>query len=79
MHPPQSPRARGRAGNRPLDGDILWAALALMLVLEGLFPFLSPGGWRQTFQKLLQLRDGQLRFFGLIAILLGLGALWVLL
>jgi uncharacterized protein YjeT (DUF2065 family) len=46
-----------------LDSDLLWSALALMLVLEGLFPFLSPNGWRQTFLKLLQLRDGQLRFF----------------
>lgn len=49
-----------------------------MLVLEGLFPFLSPGGWRQTFTKLLQLRDGQLRFFGLVSIGLGLASLWFL-
>jgi len=51
----------------------------MMLVLEGLFPFLSPGGWRQTFLKLLQLRDGQLRFFGLTSILLGVAGLWFLL
>ncbi|RYY98130.1 MAG: DUF2065 domain-containing protein [Comamonadaceae bacterium] len=62
-----------------MDGDVLWAALALMLVLEGLFPFLSPGGWRATFQKLLQLRDGQLRFFGLTSIVLGLVSLWFVL
>jgi len=55
-----------------LDSDTFWAALALVLVLEGLFPFLSPGGWRQTFQKLLALQDGQLRFFGLCSIVLGL-------
>jgi uncharacterized protein len=59
-----------------LDSDIFWAALALMLVLEGLFPFLSPGGWRNTFLKLLQLRDGQLRFFGLTSILIGVGLLF---
>jgi uncharacterized protein YjeT (DUF2065 family) len=52
--------------------------VALMLVLEGIFPFLSPGGWRQTFQKLLQLKDGQLRFFGLSSILIGLGLLWLI-
>ena len=62
-----------------MEGDVLWAALALMLVLEGLFPFLSPGGWRRTFQRLLQLRDGQLRFFGLVSIGLGLGTLWLVL
>ena len=49
-----------------------------MLVLEGLFPFISPGGWRQTFTKLMQLRDGQLRFFGLTAILIGVVTLWLL-
>jgi uncharacterized protein YjeT (DUF2065 family) len=62
-----------------LDSSVFWAAVALMLVLEGLFPFLSPGGWRQTFQKLLQLSDGQLRFFGLSSILVGLGLLWLIL
>jgi uncharacterized protein YjeT (DUF2065 family) len=59
-----------------VDWDVLWSALALVLVLEGIFPFLSPQGWRQTFLKLLQLRDGQLRFFGLTSILLGLITLW---
>lgn len=62
-----------------MDGDVFWAALGLMLMLEGLFPFLSPGGWRQTFQRLLQLRDGQLRFFGLTSIVLGLVTLWAVL
>jgi uncharacterized protein YjeT (DUF2065 family) len=62
-----------------LDSDLLWSALALMLVLEGLFPFLSPNGWRQTFLKLLQLRDGQLRFFGLTCILIGVLLLFFLL
>jgi uncharacterized protein len=59
-----------------LDSDIFWSAVALLLVLEGLFPFLSPGGWRRTFQRLLQLNDGQLRFFGLCSILVGLVLLW---
>jgi hypothetical protein len=61
-----------------VSSDVFWTALALMLVLEGLFPFLSPGGWRKTFLKLLELKDGQLRFFGLSAMLLGLIALWLL-
>jgi uncharacterized protein YjeT (DUF2065 family) len=60
-----------------LDSSVFWAALALMLVFEGLFPFISPSAWRQTFMRLLQLRDGQLRFFGLSSILLGLGLLWL--
>jgi len=59
-----------------LNSDIFWSALALVLVLEGLFPFVSPGGWRRTFQRLLALHDGQLRFFGLCSILIGLLLLW---
>ena len=61
-----------------MDGQDWWVALALVLVLEGLFPLVSPGGWRRTFAQLLQLRDGQLRFFGLCAVLLGLALLWLL-
>ena len=57
----------------------MWAALALMLVLEGLFPFLSPKAWRQTFLRLMQLRDGQLRFFGMTSMLIGVVLLWWLL
>jgi uncharacterized protein YjeT (DUF2065 family) len=60
-----------------LDSDVVWAALALMLVFEGLFPFLSPQGWRRTFERLLAMHDGQIRFFGLVGILLGLGLLWL--
>ena len=53
--------------------------MGLLLVLEGLLPFLSPGSWRATFQKLLQLRDGQLRFYGLVAMMLGLATLYLVL
>ena len=60
-----------------MDSDVLWAALALVLVFEGLFPFLSPSGWRSTFMRLTQLKDGQLRFFGLTSILIGVVVLFV--
>ena len=77
--PPHQPRPPPARAGKALDSDLFWAALALMLVLEGLFPFLSPGGWRNTFLKLLQLRDGQLRFFGLTSILIGVLLLFFLL
>ena len=51
-------------------------ALALMLVFEGLLPFVSPTAWRTMFAQLLSLRDGQIRFFGLGSILMGLLAIW---
>ena len=51
--------------------------MALVLVIEGLLPFLSPAGWRRMFQQILQLRDGQVRFFGLISIIAGLLLVWL--
>ena len=52
--------------------DSLLAALALVLILEGLLPLISPTKWRELFAQLLQLQDGQIRFFGLGTVLLGL-------
>ena len=50
-------------------------ALACMLVLEGLLPFFSPGGWRGMFEKILKMSNGQIRFFGLCSIAAGLA--WI--
>ena len=60
------------------ESSSLWQALALVLVIEGLLPLLVPGRWRRTFEQLLRLNDGQLRFFGLLSVGLGLTALWLL-
>lgn len=49
----------------------LLTAFALMLVLEGIFPFLAPAAWRETFQRLTQLANGQVRFVGLASMLVG--------
>jgi hypothetical protein len=46
--------------------------LAMMLVIEGLLPFLLPELWRETFRKLVTLTEGQLRFIGLTSMLSGL-------
>ena len=52
--------------------DSILTAFALLLVLEGLAPFLAPALWRETFRRLLELGDGQLRFIGLTSMLVGL-------
>ncbi len=57
--------------------DIFVPALALMLVMEGILPFLAPVAWRETFARLIQFRDGQLRFMGLISMLAGLLLLYL--
>jgi hypothetical protein len=58
-----------------MDWSDLLAAFALYLVLEGLLPFVSPGSWRKSLLMLTQFKDGQLRFFGLASLLVGLGLL----
>jgi uncharacterized protein YjeT (DUF2065 family) len=58
-------------------GTTLLMALALMLVIEGLLPFLAPSVWRETFRRILQLTDGQIRFFGLTSMLIGLILLFI--
>ncbi|HWS05375.1 MAG TPA: DUF2065 domain-containing protein [Burkholderiaceae bacterium] len=60
-----------------MDSDTLWKALALMLVLEGLLPLVSPLNWRRMFEQILRLDDGQIRFFGLCSVLCGLVLLWL--
>ncbi len=51
--------------------DWLWAAFALVMIIEGALPFAAPKLWRETFRKLIELSDGQLRFLGLIALVAG--------
>jgi uncharacterized protein len=58
-------------------GTTLLMALALMLVVEGLLPFLAPKIWRETFRRLMLLTDGQIRFFGLTSMIAGLVLLFI--
>jgi uncharacterized protein YjeT (DUF2065 family) len=50
----------------------IFLAMGLMLVFEGLLPFIAPQAWRETFKRMIQLKDGQLRFVGLLSIIGGL-------
>lgn len=60
-----------------MDGSTWLAALGLALIIEGLLPFIAPSAWRQAFTQLMQMADGQLRFFGLLAVGGGLLLLWL--
>ena len=51
-------------------------AFALMLLIEGFLPFVSPARWRALFQQALKLSDGQIRFIGLSSLLVGVATLW---
>lgn len=55
----------------------LWAALALMLVLEGILPFLSPDALRRLLASMSQVDNRSMRISGLVSMLAGLGLLYL--
>ena len=55
----------------------IFAALCLVLVIEGLLPFIAPRLWRETMTKVAQFNDGQLRMVGLLSIVIGLVSYWI--
>lgn len=55
----------------------LWIAVALLLVIEGIPPFLAPQALRRAFLALAELGDAQLRFAGLTSMLIGLVLLYL--
>lgn len=56
----------------------LWIALALLLILEGILPFLSPDGVRKTLTAIHRMSDAQLRFAGLTSMLVGVVLLYII-
>ena len=58
--------------------DYWLLGLAMMLVIEGMLPFVLPALWRETFRKLVDLTDGQLRFVGITAMLSGILLLYLI-
>ena len=58
--------------------DDLWVAMALMLVLEGMVPFLTPRGFKQMMQSVLQTEDRHLRIAGLISMIAGVVLLYLI-
>jgi uncharacterized protein YjeT (DUF2065 family) len=58
--------------------NLLLTAIALMLVFEGIFPFLAPGAWREMFRRIMQMSDGQIRFIGLTSMTIGVLILFFL-
>ena len=66
-------------GSDPGLLDLLFGAFALMLVVEGLLPFISPTTWRAVFERAMRMTDGQIRFIGLSSMLAGLVMLYLFL
>jgi len=55
-----------------MSTSTLLAAVGLMLVFEGLLPLLAPKAWREAFKRMVDMKDGQLRFVGLMSMSGGL-------
>ena len=56
----------------------LFSALALVLVFEGIMPFISPKGWRNTMLQACQLPDKTLRSVGFASMLVGVVLLYLM-
>ena len=50
----------------------LLMAIALMLIIEGIMPFVAPSSWREILKRISVFTDGQIRFFGLTSMATGL-------
>ncbi|GGD91452.1 DUF2065 domain-containing protein [Caballeronia grimmiae] len=57
--------------------ETILLALALMLIIEGMFPFVFPTAWRDTFRRIAERPPHHIRIGGLIAMALGLVLLWI--
>ena len=52
-------------------------AFCLVLIIEGMFPFIAPGRWRMLILMLIDIDDNQIRLFGLLLMLVGTALLLV--
>ncbi|MBL8505146.1 MAG: DUF2065 domain-containing protein [Methylobacillus glycogenes] len=55
-----------------MSTSTLLLAIGLVLVIEGILPLVSPQAWKQTFSRMVEMKDGQLRFVGLASMIIGL-------
>ncbi len=55
----------------------LWAALCLVLVIEGLFLFAVPAGWKRMVEQMLEVPDSTLRTYGVVMVGIGLVCLYL--
>lgn len=54
------------------------AAFALMLVFEGILPFLCPECWKKLLRSFVLRQDHSVRFYGLLSMILGVSLLYII-
>lgn len=60
-----------------IDWTHFWSALALVFVIEGIFPFLGPRRFRQALLNAISMSDRTLRVLGLVSMLSGVLMLYL--
>ncbi|MFC1749710.1 DUF2065 domain-containing protein [Pseudomonadota bacterium] len=60
-----------------MDWQDLFAALALVMVIEGIMPFVSPNSLRRAYAQMTQMDDRSLRVIGLVSMIVGVVLLTV--
>ena len=58
--------------------DLLILALALMFVVEGIFPFINPQAYRKFMLQFIKMNDKSLRRVGLSMMIIGTVSIWML-
>ncbi|KJS09046.1 MAG: hypothetical protein VR73_03525 [Gammaproteobacteria bacterium BRH_c0] len=53
-------------------------ALCLVLVIEGIIPFVAPARWRKLVQSMAQIDDRTMRIVGFVSMVVGAGLLFLL-
>ena len=61
-----------------MNRDVLWLALAFMLMFEGITPLVAPSAWRHMLEKMMQMPDSVIRLAGAVIVLLGLALYWLM-
>jgi len=57
--------------------NTFYLALGIVLIIEGIFPFALPEVWKKTFSKMVRFKTGQIRFYGLLSVLIGIIILFI--
>ena len=60
-----------------IDWDVMWVATALMLVIEGIIPFLKPDAMRKALVMMAQMDDRAMRISGLVSMVAGVLLLYL--
>ena len=59
-----------------IDWGLFLSVLALVLVFEGMMPFLSPSAWRRFMRNMMDQSDRTIRIIGVVSMLFGVAILY---